>query len=299
MNQNGEFTRTLLKASGIIVALLLVAIYGSVRWTPEAPWSGAIELGDPDPPPLPEGTPDLTIARVVEHVRYSVAYLEIESAGGERRGRGSGVVIHPAGYVLTNWHVVRGAARLRVRLEDGESYRGELVSHDRRNDLAVVKIDDPGGFRAAPLGDSDALDVGEWVLAIGAPFGLTSTVSAGIVSAVDRRAGGALGEGTFIQTDAAIHPGNSGGPLVNLRGRVVGINTAIGVDPETERDEARFAGVGFAIPINRARRIAIRLIRMGGEEPTIASASEARDRGFGSSTTRPGSGERGQVPVEG
>ncbi len=164
-------------------------------------------------------------------------------------GLGSGFVINPDGHVLTNNHVVADAVSVTVSLSDGTEYPAKLVGADPRTDLALLKIDGARGLTAMPLGDSDALRIGEWVMAIGNPFGLEHTVTAGIVSAKGRKE---VQPGTepmyanFIQTDASINPGNSGGPLLNMAGEVVGINTAIVRSGQ---------GIGFAIPSNMAKTL--------------------------------------------
>jgi len=162
---------------------------------------------------------------------------------------GTGFIISPDGYILTNNHVVSGADEVMVKLSDGRELKGEIKGADEKLDLALIKVSDKETFHAAGLGDSDALDVGEWVMAIGNPFGLSQTVTAGIVSAKGR----VIGNGPyddFIQTDASINPGNSGGPLFNASGKVIGINTAI---------IAGGQGIGFAIPINMAKGIIVQL----------------------------------------
>ena len=172
---------------------------------------------------------------------------------------GSGVILGPNGYILTNYHVVSQSGEdklvdkiiVYLRGDDTTKHPAKIMGFDRETDLAIVKIDAPQSLPAASLGDSDAMRVGDWVLAIGSPFGLDSTVTAGIVSAKGRDIEGGV-EGQFkrfIQTDAAINPGNSGGPLVNLAGQVIGINTAIATQRGT------YDGVGFAIPSNTARKI--------------------------------------------
>ena len=167
----------------------------------------------------------------------------------ERRQRslGSGVVIDPKkGYILTNNHVVANAEEITVRLDDGKEYKAEVVGRDPKTDLALIKTKKPLDVESgAPLGDSDEAKVGEWVMAIGNPFGLERTVTVGILSAKGR----VIGAGPyddFLQTDAAINPGNSGGPLFNMKGEVIGINTAI---------VATGQGIGFAIPINIAKEL--------------------------------------------
>jgi len=178
-------------------------------------------------------------------------------------GLGSGVIISPEGYILTNNHVVAGAekGRIEVTLTDKRQYQAKLVGRDPETDLAVLKIDGHD-LPVAALGNSDSIQVGEWVLAIGNPLGLNFTVTAGIVSAVGRDIGIIRDKDNyaienFIQTDAAINPGNSGGALVNLYGQVIGINTAI------ETNTGGYVGYGFAIPINLAKSVALQLIKHG------------------------------------
>src|SRR5262245_40390007 len=142
-------------------------------------------------------------------------------------GLGSGVIVDKRGYVLTNFHVVRGADAVTVRLADKQEFRGRIVGSDSKTDIAIIKFDAPADVRVANLGNSDTLRVGEWAIAIGNPFGLDQTVTVGVVSATGRADVGIATYENFIQTDASINPGNSGGPLVNLRGEVIGINTAI------------------------------------------------------------------------
>jgi serine protease Do len=169
---------------------------------------------------------------------------------------GSGVVIDATrGLVLTNDHVVQGAARVVVTLHDGRQRVVKEVRRDPRSDLALLIVP-ADGLHAATWGDSDALDLGDWVLAVGQPFGLADSVTAGIVSGTGRGIASAVYE-DLIQTDAAINPGNSGGPLVNLRGEVVGINTAI------KTLSGGYEGIGFAVPSNRARRVADDLAETG------------------------------------
>jgi serine protease Do len=169
-------------------------------------------------------------------------------------GLGSGVIVDRRGYVLTNFHVVKGADAVTVRLSSKREHRGRIVGSDPKTDLAVIQFEPEGELTVAELGNSDALRVGEWAIAIGNPFGLDQTVTVGVVSAVGRSDVGIANYENFIQTDASINPGNSGGPLVNLRGQVIGINTAI---------VATGQGIGFAIPANMAKRVVGQLIDRG------------------------------------
>lgn len=169
---------------------------------------------------------------------------------------GSGVIVSDDGYILTNNHIVRGASNIRVTLNDGREFNGRIVGTDALMDLAVVKID-ARGLIPATMGDSDAVEVGQWVLAIGCPFGLDHSVSAGIISAKERARGAVPGHEGFLQTDAAINPGNSGGPLVNTKGEVIGINTFI------VSRRGGFEGIGLAIPSNSAKAIMKKLIKEG------------------------------------
>lgn len=162
---------------------------------------------------------------------------------------GSGVIVDASGYVVTNHHVIRDADEVRVALADGREYAGEIVLSDQSLDLAVLKVDSPDGFAAASLGDSDALQVGDLVLAIGNPFGVGQTTTSGIVSGLARTHVGISDFGFFIQTDAAINPGNSGGALINMAGEVIGINTAI------YSQTGGSIGIGFAIPANIVRAV--------------------------------------------
>ncbi|NWG76585.1 MAG: DegQ family serine endoprotease [Rubrivivax sp.] len=169
--------------------------------------------------------------------------------GPMQRGVGSGFIFTPDGYVMTNAHVVDGADEVLVTLPDKREFKAKIVGADRRTDVAVVKID-ATGLPTVKFGDVNKLKVGEWVMAIGSPFGLDNTVTAGIVSAKQRDTGDFL---PFIQTDVAINPGNSGGPLLNLRGEVVGINSQI------YSRSGGFMGISFAIPIDEASRVADQL----------------------------------------
>jgi serine protease Do len=171
-------------------------------------------------------------------------------------GEGSGFLISSDGYILTNNHVVGGTSKLEVTLHDGNKLVAKVIGTDERTDVALIKVEGKG-LPTLPLGNSETLEVGEWVLAIGSPFGLAGTVTSGIVSAKERDGMGITDYENFIQTDAAINPGNSGGPLVNLAGEAVGINTAI-----LSRTGA-YNGIGFAIPMNMAKQICDQLMEHG------------------------------------
>jgi serine protease Do len=170
-------------------------------------------------------------------------------------GMGSGVIIDPSGIILTNNHVVQGG-KVTVRLHDGREFDAVQVKSDPKTDIAIVRIEGAGALSAATLANSDAVQIGDWVLAVGAPFGLKETVTAGIISAKSRGIGINERE-EFLQTDAAINPGNSGGPLVNIQGEVVGINTAI--SSQSGGNE----GIGFAVPANVAQWVSKQLIQDG------------------------------------
>ena len=212
-----------------------------------------------------DGAP-LSFAPLVKRSNPSVATIKSrtirETAFGGRRtvgqGLGTGFVYDSAGYLLTNHHVIARASEVTVRFLDGHEANGTVVGSDKHTDLAVVKVEEKG-LPALPLGDSDVLDVGDWVVAIGNPFGLSHTVSAGIVSAKGRtrddvRGLDPSGYFNFIQTDASINPGNSGGPLLNLKGEVIGINSAV---------RANANNIGFAIPVSMVKQLLPMLLRDG------------------------------------
>src|SRR5438067_7418723 len=189
--------------------------------------------------------------------------------GGSIRERslGSGVIVDAKGYIVTNRHVVEKADRIRVRLQDdppGVQHEAKVIGTDQETDLAVIKIDFEKGLPSAKLGNSDSMQVGDWVLAVGSPFGLQETVTAGIVSAKGRNIVPNRQFQSFIQTDAAINPGNSGGPLVNMSGEVIGINTAILTDKNA------YAGEGFALRSNTVVQVYNQLI---GPEHRVSRGS--------------------------
>jgi serine protease Do len=175
-----------------------------------------------------------------------------------RQATGSGFIVDKNGYVLTNFHVVERADTIRVKMpKDQTEYKAKLVGYDVETDLAVIKVDTGRSLSPVRIGNSDSVQVGDWAVAIGSPFGLEATVTAGIVSATGRDIEGAQQFQRFIQTDAAINPGNSGGPLLNIQGEVVGINTAIATQ------SGGYQGVGFALPINTAVAVYNSIIKTG------------------------------------
>ncbi len=264
--------------AGLMVALLIGAGLGSYT-TSRAELRRAVPLvGTPEAPILPVQMPLTTgtFAKVAEAIKPAVININTVSRGGgggpqgrtpfeeffgeeffrrffgeaperiPQRSLGSGVIVDPGGIALTNAHVVERATEIEVITLDGNKHKAKVAGLDKKTDLAVLKLDDgKGKFAYARMGDSDKMQVGDWVIAVGSPFGLQATVTAGIISAKARQIGAGPFD-DFLQTDAAINPGNSGGPLVNMQGEVIGIATAI---------VATGQGIGFAIPSNMAKKI--------------------------------------------
>ena len=244
--------------------------------------------------------------RVAEIVTPQVVYINVKSKSNRQtpmwpfsrpdeqqeeyyeRGSGSGIIITTDGYIITNNHVVEGATDdgITVTLNDSREFEAELIGADKNTDIAVIKIP-ATDLAAASLGNSDEVKVGEWVLAVGNPLGLTSTVTAGIVSAISRNVNlnmDSYAIENFIQTDAAVNPGNSGGALVNLKGQVIGVNTAIATGGGFSRN---YIGYSFAVPINLAKTVANGIIKNGrfvrgfiGISITTLDASRAKALGM-------------------
>ena len=280
-------------AIGIVLGTLISGDAGAAREGKAAP--DATLLTVPDPVPV-----ENEFSRIAKTIRPSVVHIKVETlpqkteAGqqGERNlgdemfrrffglpegrpgpgpapfrrpGEGSGVIVDPNGYIITNHHVVQHADRIRVRLfnngsgGDEELIEGELIGADPETDLAVIKIDAGRTLKTAPIGNSDAVTVGDWAIAVGSPFGYEETVTLGIISAKSREVDGSARRSFqhFLQTDAAINPGNSGGPLLNIRGEVIGINTAI-----VSRSGGS-EGLGFSMPSNTVVKVYNQIIQHG------------------------------------
>ena len=206
--------------------------------------------------------PDFTEAAIksvtaVVHVKnVAVVRSPFSQPGYALQGTGSGVIVSPDGYIVTNNHVIQNASSLQVTLNNNETYIAEIIGSHPESDIALLKIE-AEDLDYLPFGNSNNVQVGEWVLAVGNPFNLTSTVTAGIISAKSRNLGMTRDGSSFIQTDAAVNPGNSGGALVNINGELIGINTAITSQTGT------YVGYAFAVPSNNARKIIEDIIEFG------------------------------------
>jgi S1-C subfamily serine protease len=263
-------------------ATLLALLSGcSGGWAPRGAERQKQPISDAPPAPSLQPTSNVIVAAVEKVgpavVRIDTVKRTLNPLGGlfgqgpsiqQQQGQGSGFITRSDGIVLTNAHVVDGATQVGVTLPDGRSFSGKVLGADPLTDVAVVKVV-ATGLPVAPLGDSNKVRPGEWAIAIGNPLGLDNTVTAGIISAIQRT--NAVGEGQrvpYLQTDAAVNPGNSGGPLINERGLVIGINTAI--------RQAPGAGLSFAIPINTASKIASQIMDRGfASHPYIGVRLEA------------------------
>ena len=242
----------------------------------------------PDIPTSPKQNPqeaqDLLVA-IYQRVDPGVVAIQVLQDNGSG-GLGSGFVFDKQGHIVTNYHVVEGAKELEVDFPSGLKVRGEVIGTDLDSDLAVIKVSAPEDqLQPLPLGDSDQAQIGQTVVAIGNPFGLNGTMTVGIVSAKGRTldsireapGGGAFSAGDIIQTDAAITPGNSGGPLLNLKGEVIGINRAIRTSGTQLGAEPQNSGVGFAISSNIVRRVVPSLIEKGSYDYPYLGLSSRPD----------------------
>ena len=260
-----SLTATVAFFVGLVVA-------GSMMPAPAVSAIPAAPVRTVEAPPAPVPAGAVSFADIAERLNPAVVSIDATTRGEERprrrtaplpegpdlferpqqrdpdtprRGAGTGFIIDRDGFILTNHHVIEGAERIMVRLADGRNLRAQRIGSDPDTDIALVKIDSPRPFLYAPLGNSDALRVGEWVIAIGTPLAYEHTVTVGVVSFLGRKLFDRSLD-RYIQTDAAINFGNSGGPLINDRGEVIGINAAI---------SSRASNIGFAVPINQARAI--------------------------------------------
>lgn len=259
----GNLRNQSLSQSKVIVILIAICCL-SIGVAIGAVASGIARAGSDDrlsmsKSPVAPDVLSVSFSRAARDVEPCVAHIRVwENEVYSREGTGSGVIVDPAGFILTNAHVVRRANKIRVKLSDGVETDAKIVGVDTQTDLAVIKIESSKPLPIARMGDSDKLTVGDWVIAIGSPFGLEQTVTAGIISAKDRVTdGGSNAFQQFLQTDAAINPGNSGGPLVNLSGEVIGINTQIATGT------GAYSGIGFALPSSTAVEIYNQLVADG------------------------------------
>jgi serine protease Do len=280
---------------GIFAGLVLA---GPAVAQPTAVPSGPLWRESQGAPPEPELVRfNQALTRLAEQLKPALVQIRVQRPTeepdpeeGPRRALGSGFVIHPTGFVVTNAHVVERSSTVRVRLASGRRLTGTVVGRDRRVDLALVKVESPDPLPVLPLGDSERLSVGELVLALGHPFGLEQTVSLGIVSRKGAPLQAAAPGFDFIQTDAAVNPGNSGGPLVDMGGQVVGVNTMA----------ARNGSIGFAIPVNLIKALLPQLLAKGTVEwgwlgVRIDEITEDNLRDYGLDAPR-GVGIEGVVP---
>ncbi|HLV37943.1 trypsin-like peptidase domain-containing protein [Xanthomarina sp.] len=231
---------------------------------------------------IPENSIDFTMA--AEKTIHTVVHVKNTTLGNSGQmtfedlffgrspqrsqvGSGSGVIISPDGYIITNNHVIAGSKELTVTLNDNSTYNAKIIGSDDKSDIALLKIDTEQELPYTTFGDSDQAKIGEWVLAVGNPFNLTSTVTAGIISAKSRDLTGGRSTQSFIQTDAAVNPGNSGGALVNTQGDLIGINTAI------SSQTGSYIGYSFAVPSNIARKVVEDILEYGNVQKGVLGIS--------------------------
>jgi putative serine protease PepD len=268
----------------LMTALLAGALGGALGYVAAARNGVGVLPGQGEVPPLAKRPPD-SVAGVVQETMPSLVTILIHNRNQD--GNGSGFVISNDGYVVTNEHVAMAGgpnADLRVVFSDGSTERAKLVGASAESDIAVLKVDRTG-LPPVTFGDSDRVVVGDPVIAVGAPLGLQNTVTTGVVSAVDRPvAGGRNDPSVFaaIQTDAPINPGNSGGALLDGGGRVIGVNTAIYTVKSSDDGTGGSIGLGFAIPVNQARRVAAEIVRTGHARNPVIGAE--MDTGYSNLT---------------
>ena len=280
-------------AAAVLASAGTVAVTRALDDAAPAAAAGTDQAPDPsksaDPAPVSSTADRPDWQAVAEAVRPSVVAIAVSTGGG--RGEGSGVVVDESGRILTNDHVVGDAQQISVTLTDGRVFEARLVGTDPTTDVAVIAlVDPPDDLVAASIGDSDAVAVGEPVMAVGNPLGLDATVTTGIVSAVDRPVSTGSGQGgepvvtNAIQVDAAINPGNSGGPLFDASGRVVGITSSI----LTTSQSSGSIGLGFAIPVDLAQRVATELVDNGSAEHAYLGVTLGDGRATADGETRLG-----------
>ena len=260
--------RTLIALSVLVLAALACSV-DALPFTSPTPVAVVVEPVQASAPIVGAQNSDLLVALFQ---RVNPGVVAIKTVGEQGGSLGSGFVYDAQGHIVTNYHVVEGSKQVEVDFTSGFKTYGTVIGTDLDSDLAIVKVDAPASeLHPLPLGDSDALQVGQTVIAIGNPFGLDSTMTMGIISALGRTldsmhatsGGGFFTAGDIIQTDAAINPGNSGGPLFNLNGEVVGVNRAIRTVNSTSEGEPLNSGIGFAISSNIVNRVAPSLIKNG------------------------------------
>ncbi|MFJ4684544.1 trypsin-like peptidase domain-containing protein [Streptomyces sp. NPDC088789] len=299
--QRRRRARRLLIGAALALALMSGGLGGAVGAYLERN-GGIADVELPQAGKEPAGRAPDSVAGIAARALPSVVTLHV--SGGGEGGTGTGFVLDGSGHILTNNHVVEPAGsdgEITVTFHSGDTAKAEVVGRDGGYDLAVVKVTGVKGLQPAPLGNSENVQVGDPVVAIGAPFDLSGTVTSGIISAKERpiTAGGERGDGSDIsyvdalQTDAPINPGNSGGPLLDSRGRVIGINSAIrsaGSGSETDGGQAGSIGLGFAIPINQGKRVAEELINTGrATHPVIGVTLDMNHSGDGARVGTEGS----------
>ncbi|MBH1934777.1 trypsin-like peptidase domain-containing protein [Streptomyces sp. AV19] len=299
------------KRGGLVAAVLAAALVaggvggGIGYWAADRSDTGSTTVSSAGDPKIASRTPG-SVADIAGKALPSVVTIEAQSSGGEG-GTGTGFVYDTQGHILTNNHVVASAAdggKLAVTFSNGKQYDAEVIGRAQGYDVAVIKLKNPSGLKLSPLplGDSDRTAVGDATVAIGAPFGLSGTVTTGIVSAKKRPVASSDGGGSnpsymsALQTDASINPGNSGGPLLNAQGAVIGVNSAIqsannGGGMPGAQGQSGSIGLGFAIPINQAKNVAEQLIRTGKPVyPVIEATVNMKDAGGGARIVANGMG---------